>query len=268
MRVIRVFPRRTTWTPRDELAFVGDPPLFRPENMPVKVSVTFTWDIAEGERLQKAWSDYYSDTQIGGPAFGDQGNEFIPGMFIKPGVVFTSRGCIRHCPWCVVPRREGKTRELDIKQGWIIQDNNFLSCSRGHIERVFAMLRKQKKSAVFSGGLDARLLKQWHIELFKTIKIKELWFACDDQKSLEYLKKASELLFDFPINKKRCYCMIGYNETLHMAASRLKSVYKMGFLPFSQLYQPAEKRAYEKEWRELNRRWSRPAIYRSKNFGG
>jgi hypothetical protein len=25
--MIRVFPRRTKWTPTDELAFVGDPPL-------------------------------------------------------------------------------------------------------------------------------------------------------------------------------------------------------------------------------------------------
>ncbi len=49
--MIRVFPRKTAWTPTDELAFVGDPPLFRPPEQPVMVSVTFTWDIPEGERL-------------------------------------------------------------------------------------------------------------------------------------------------------------------------------------------------------------------------
>ncbi len=41
--MIRVFPRKTKWTPDDELAFVGDPPLFRsPDNEAVYVSVTFS----------------------------------------------------------------------------------------------------------------------------------------------------------------------------------------------------------------------------------
>ena len=70
--MIRVFPQRTSQTPSDELAFVGDPPLFQPsEEMPVRVSVAFTWDRAEGERLRQAWAQHYSDVQIGGPAFGD-----------------------------------------------------------------------------------------------------------------------------------------------------------------------------------------------------
>lgn len=64
--MIRVFPRKTNWTPTDDLAFVGNTPLFRPEDQPVRVSVVFTWDIPEGERLVRAWSDYYSDVKIGG----------------------------------------------------------------------------------------------------------------------------------------------------------------------------------------------------------
>ena len=52
--MIRVFPRRTKWTPDDELAFVGDPPLFRPKERVVNISVTFTWDLPEANRLQRA----------------------------------------------------------------------------------------------------------------------------------------------------------------------------------------------------------------------
>jgi len=55
MKAIRVFPRRTKWTPADDLAFVGDPPLpgFRPADpqTPVRVSVAFTWDLDEANRL-------------------------------------------------------------------------------------------------------------------------------------------------------------------------------------------------------------------------
>lgn len=262
--MIRVFPRKTAWTPDDELAFIGNPPLFRPDDQPVKVSVCFTWDIPEGQRLKRAWSDYYSSVELGGPAFSDPGNGFTPGQFIKKGVTITSRGCVRNCPWCVVPEREGKIRELAIYQGTIIQDNNLLACSRMHIESVFNMLQSQNKAAIFSGGLDARLLKQWHVDWFKAIKIKELWFACDTAKDFEALTKANELLSDFPTNKKRCYVMIGYQENIINAEARLKGVYELGFLPFSQLYQPKEgKLEYLKEWRDLNRKWSRPAIYRA-----
>ncbi len=131
--MIRVFPRRTKWTPTDELAFVGDPPMFRPPEQPVRVSAVFTWDIPEAIRLKWAWSSYYSDVQIGGPAFDDPGGEFIPGRFIKHGVTITSRGCPNRCPWCYVPGREGLIKEFPIVSGWIIQDNNILACRRPHI---------------------------------------------------------------------------------------------------------------------------------------
>lgn len=53
--MIRVFPRRTKWTPTDDLSYIGYPPLFRPPEMPVRISVTFTWDIPLAQKLYMAW---------------------------------------------------------------------------------------------------------------------------------------------------------------------------------------------------------------------
>jgi hypothetical protein len=262
--MIRVFPRATKWTPDDELVFVGNPPLFRPHNQPVYISVTFTWDIPEAERLWRNWSQYYAPVWVGGPAFNDPGGEFDPGIFIKKGITITSRGCCWKCPWCFVPKREGEIRELEIKEGWIIQDNNLLACSKYHIESVFQMLSKQKHPIEFSGGLDGHFLSTWHIDWFKKLKIGQLWFACDHSESFKRLEKISDLISDFPEKKKRCYVMIGFdNETIFEAEKRLEKVYSMGFLPFSQLYQGEEKQEYPKEWQKLNRKWSRPAAYRN-----
>lgn len=93
--MIRVFPYRNKWTPDDELVFIGDPPLFRPEDrtIPVRISVTFTWHRPEAERIKIAWSQFYEDVQIGGPAYNDPGHEFVPGRFLKAGCTITSRGC-------------------------------------------------------------------------------------------------------------------------------------------------------------------------------
>lgn len=261
--MIRVFPRQTNWIPTDELAFVGDPPLFRPPQQPVRISVIFTWDIPEGERLSRAWGAYYKDVEVSGPAFNAPANEFIPGRFIKQGVTITSRGCNRRCPWCYVPKREGKIREIRIRPGWIIEDNNLLACSREHIERVFDMFREQKRAIYFNGGLDSRLLKKWHKELLDSIKIGEVWFACDSLPRLNPLEKVAEMLEGIPIKKKRCYVLIGFNgESLTQAEQRLEKVYSLDFLPFAQLYQNQSKKKYPKDWRDLARKWSRPALYR------
>jgi hypothetical protein len=58
----------------------------------------------------------------------------------------------------------------------------------------------------------------------------------------------------------RCYTMIGWNgETLLQAERRLETVLKLGFLPFTQLYQPEERKTYPEEWRKLMKKWARPA---------
>lgn len=267
--MIRVFPdtkKRNKWLPTDKLAFRGDPPLWRPQDRatPVCVSVAFTWDRAEGERLADSWSRYYDNVKLGGPAFDDEGGEFVPGRFIKQGVTITSRGCPKSCPWCFVPKREGKVRELKIQDGYIVQDNNLLACSLKHIEAVMDMLREQPKAAIFSGGLDAKLFTKAHRDMLLTIRFKELWFACDSRAGLDALRNAAALLAGVKENKKRCYVMIGFNgETLGDAERRLQEVYRMGFLPFCQLYQREDRIDWPKEWRELRRKWSRPAAYRS-----
>lgn len=262
--LLRVFPRKTKWTPTDGLAFVGDPPLMRPDADEVHVSATFTWDIPEAKRLQRAWSQYYPNVRLGGPALGDPGGAFCPGRYIKEGVVFTSRGCRFRCAWCFVPEREGLIRELPITHGWIVQDNNLLACSRPHIEAVFEMLRGQRHRAVFSGGWDIRLLRPWHVDLLKSIRLGEVWVACDSADRLPLLVRASEILAGIPTRKRRCYALVGFgDDTLEDAETRLSTIYGLGFLPFAQLYRAETPREWPAPWRALARKWSRPAAYRS-----
>lgn len=262
--MIRVFPYANKWTPTDELAFVGEPPLFKPCDRwtPVMVSVTFTWHKPEAERIAKSWAQHYHTVKVGGPAYDDPGGEFTPGLFLKEGCTITSRGCPKKCGWCVVPKREGAARELVIQPGWIVQDNNLLATSEKHIRSVFEMLKQQGRRIYFNGGLDKHFLKPWHRELFDSIPIGELWFACDTIFDLPALQKAASIVEGIPIRKRRCYTMIGYNgETLLDAERRLNRVFELGFLPFCQLYQAEERKYYSTEWKRLCRKWARPAAY-------
>ena len=82
---------------------------------------------------------------VGGPAFGAGGRIFKPGLYVKHGVTFTSRGCPNKCRFCLVPALEGKIQVLPIRSGNIVQDNNLLACPQGHLNQVFKMLKTQKK---------------------------------------------------------------------------------------------------------------------------
>ncbi len=260
---IRVFPRETSYSPNDPLAFFGGPPLFALPDYPVYVSVLFTWDIARGKDLASQWSTVSGRVFLGGPALGSPALDFESGLFTRGGVTITSRGCPKHCPFCLVHEREGGLQELPICPGHIVNDNNLLACSRSHIESVFDMLAHEK-GICFKGGLDADYLERWHVDAFGALSIQEFWFACDSQAAIITITRVAEMMKHFPQRKKRCYVLIGRNETITEARNRCQSVFDLGFLPFAQLFKPVEPIEYSDEWKQLQRHWSRPAIYRSR----
>jgi len=264
-RIIRVFPRKTSMTPNDPYAFVGDPPLWRPEADMVYVSVAFTWDIEEGRRLQGAWAQYYPAVLIGGPAMGDRPDGFAPGFYIKHGVTITSRGCDNNCSWCLVPEREGELYTIPIMPGYIVQDNNLLQCPASHRQAVFQMLSSQRKAASFPGGLDARLVTDEVADELRGLRIHQVFLAADTEGILRPLAKAIKKLSFLPRQKLRCYVLIAYDdEMIGQAEARLRRIWELGAMPFAQLYQPPDRYIdYSHEWKMLARTWSRPAAMKA-----
>ncbi len=260
LKVIRVFPRRTKATPADDLAYVGPPDLFATADQ-VQISVSFTWDIPEAERLAKAWA-HVAPVEVGGPAYNAQGSEFEPGRFLKPGYVITSRGCPNRCWFCSVWKRETGIKELAIKDGWIIQDDNLLACSEQHIRAVFDMLGRQGKRPVFSGGLEARLLESWHVDLLHAARPAKMFFAYDTPDDYEPLIRAVGLLQAAGFKRWHIYCyvLIGWpQDTWQAAEKRLSDVVRLGITPFAMLYRDKQGRT-DPTWRKLARAWMRPAL--------
>jgi hypothetical protein len=248
-------------TPTDDMAFVGDPPLWRPEADEVHVSVTFTWDVDEAQRLRAAWAQYYPVARIGGPAWDSPAHDFEPGRYVRPGVTITSRGCNRRCPWCLVPGREGRMRLLPIREGHIVLDNNLLQTGREHMAQVFAMLQAQPERVNLCGGLDARLVDEWVADQIRTLRIDQLFLAADTDAAIPALHAAVRHLSFVPRHDLRCYVLIGRDGDMERDCRRLEAVWEAGCTPFAQLFQPLDRYIdYSPAWRDFARRWSRPAM--------
>jgi hypothetical protein len=264
LRIIRVFPRRTNATPDDDLVFTGPPPKSPPDADEVHVSVAFTYDLHKAETLAERWQKTGLPVRMGGPAFCEPGGDFTPGLYLKQGYVITSRGCNNACWFCSVPAREGRLRELPVTSGWKVLDDNLLACSESHIRAVFAMLKDQPEKPVFTGGLEAKLLKPWHIDLLRESKARRFYCAYDTHDDYEPLVLAGRLLRGGGItrasHRARCYVLIGYpGDTMDRAEKRLRDTWAAGFFPYAMLYRD-ETGAVQEDWRKFQRLWARPQI--------
>jgi len=131
------------------------------------ISCVFSWqlDKAYMRAIFLQSSGYH--VKIGGPAIVNNPAMFTefdrsgsPDALLRhnPNATFTSRGCIRHCSFCAVPKIEGDLVELkDWKVKPIICDNNLLACSDAHFDKVIDRLLANKITGIdFNQGLDAR----------------------------------------------------------------------------------------------------------------
>ena len=263
MKILRVFPRRTAATPEDDLVRVGYPDLFPPECDEIRVSVTFTYDLPKAEKMAEAWG-HIAPVKIGGPALDDPGGDFIPGRYLKPGYVITSRGCPNRCWFCMAAKREGDIRELPIMDGWNVLDNNLLACSRDHISDVFSMLYQQQRRPEFTGGLEAARLTLDVAKRLGGVYPKRIYFAYDTPNDREPLIEASKLLWSVGFKPSShivsAYVLIGYpHDTFSAAETRLRFVLSLDVLPFAMLYRD-EAGKVDQKWRRFQREWCRPAI--------
>lgn len=261
--MLRVFPRKTSATPDDAEVRFG-PPSLCDEADEIHVSCTFTWDKPVAERLAEAWRVVTPNVKIGGVAYGDPGGEFTPGLYLKKGHVITSRGCPNKCWFCDVPKREGMIRELEIHEGYILQDSNILATSKAHQRAVFEMLARQPERPKFTGGLEAALLNDWHCEWLAKLRPSTMWFAYDTPNDYEPLRQAGKLLSKHGAIKGRnamCYVLIGYKgDTIDKAERRLNATIDAGFMPQAMLYN----RLDDKMWRRFQREWANRIIVGSK----
>ena len=165
------------------------------------------------------------------------------------------------------PKLEGKLKKLDtIPVGNVIQDNNFLQADRKHKDKVFEMLKTQK-GICFKGGLEPDLIDDHFVEGIRSLRIKELWLACDTDSRFPLFEEGCKKLAKAGFDRNHIYCyVLSYGKDMEADNERAEKVFKTGAMPFMQLYRDFSetKTEYSKEWNDFARSWQRPAIIKAK----
>jgi hypothetical protein len=218
------------------------------------ISAVFSWNAQKAYSLCIYYRQLGYKVRCGGQAVWQN-----PGMFTEfdtsgevdalthhnPAAAFTSRGCIRHCTFCLVPKLEGSLIELD---DWpirpILCDNNLLATSTAHFDKVIDRLIENQIAGIdFNQGLDARILTDHHAVRFAELPRDTIIRLAWDNTATERLYLAAfERLISAGIKPAqiRTYVLIGYKDTPEDARYRLEKVRGLGALPNPMRYQPLD----------------------------
>lgn len=160
----------------------------------------------------------------------------------QPAVGFLTRGCIRNCPWCIVPKKEGVLREVDDiervaagRKEVVLLDNNFLAADKEFVREQLEKAARLKIRIDFNQGLDARLVTPENARLLAACKwIKYIRFSCDTVMMIEPIRRAVSLIRETGCKREIfCYMLV---QDVKEAEQRLHALVDLGVTPFAQPY--------------------------------
>jgi len=165
---------------------------------------------------------------------------------------FITRGCPNKCPFCIVPIKEGKTRQVanleDLLQNGrkklILLDDNILSHPKA--ARFLEEMARRDLRVNFTQTLDIRLLKKETWQLVRRIRCSNTkftrtvyYFSLNDTRHLDRVRRKYEQLDFSPKDNVEFICMYGYNTTLAEDVERFHFLRSLpGAYVFVQRYQP------------------------------
>lgn len=195
--------------------------------------------------------------RIGGSGYDLQMKLPAEIQVIKPRINlgFTTRGCSRKCPFCIVPQKEGSFHVVgDLLDLWdfkscdiTLLDNNIL-VDVDHFKLVCEQARAEGLQIDFNQGLDHRLLTPEVVHELKTVRCKEYRFAFDNPNDLDTVEHALDLLSKGGINQSFWYILVGYNTMFDQDLMRLNFLRAQKQAVFVQRYKETRGNLLVAQW--------------------
>lgn len=215
-----------------------------------------------------------------GPNLPDEIEHIMPDYSLYPqfqaSLGFITRGCIRSCPWCVVPGKEGQIRahaELEefLRPGCrdvVLMDNNILAHDHGIMQLEKSIARKLRIDC--NQGLDARLIASddalAHL-LSRVHWIRAIRLACDHKSQMESVERSVASIRKHGGKKYTFFCYVLVKDVSD-ALDRVEFLRKIGVAPFAQPFRElGSSRIPARPLRDFARWVNHKAIFNSVPWG-
>lgn len=263
----------------------------------VYISTLFTWQRRQVEELAAQFRPY-ADVVIGGPGVLPSLTHLPSEVDLMPndyelfgidfGIGYSSRGCIRHCKFCPVPKIEGGMREASAigdlinprSNRLLLLDNNFFASDwRPKVVEI----RRRGLHVCWPQGLDIRLLDREQAAVLAELHAgRQLWnqrftrrgglhFAWDNPAtaaSTAEVRSGVKALFDvgFSPNDLTFYVLIGYGSTIDEEVSRLDQLHELGIQPKVMVYRDEGEKDHRDPVRMNIQHWNDGHAWRTVPF--
>lgn len=168
-------------------------------------------------------------------------------------ILFTSRGCIRNCPYCVVPKLEGKIRTVmnDLEchiypdhKRIILWDNNFFASPNW--KKILQNLEDIGLPVDFNQGIDARLIDDEKACMIADLRTSLIRTAFDNLHEKEAIVNAVKFFSQSGIRRRKIFIYTLYNFYSEKYPSdipstffeRIKQIAELGCVSYPMRYEP------------------------------
>jgi len=186
---------------------------------------------------------------------------------------YTTRGCIRKCPFCIVPEKEGKIKEWQHPSEFhdlrfdtcMIMDNNLFAAPEHWQENVFQWFIENKIKMLSPQGWDIRLLTDERAKYLKAVRhAGKIHFAWDNIKDEQKVITGIDTLINAGFTKAShmisFYVLSGFNTSFEEDVYRAQKLKDVGIQAFVMPYKVTP------EIRALARWANRPELFWSCSF--
>lgn len=249
-----------------------------PDPDEIYASVVFDWNRHKADGLKLFYPNARVDVGGSGVSLSkrlpDDVNLMMPDYSVYPDcdydLGFTTRGCVRNCHFCVVPRKEGRFRVVQHPSEFhdpshksiMLLDNNILADKDWFFEITDWILSKELK-VDFNQGLDLRLMDRDIARRIRELRCMATWkFAFDSLDYRDDVVRGIRMLQDAGVkvrNSSLTYVYLDSDEDFDSAFERLSILRELDAMPYVMLNRNAR---ITPRMRAL-KRWTRPQIFYS-----
>lgn len=186
---------------------------------------------------------------------------------------FLTRGCPNKCPWCVVPKKEGKIIPymdvdeiaIDGRNKLVLMDNNILAAGDYAKEQLQKIIKRGYK-VDFNQAIDARLVTEDFARLLAQVKwlYNRIRFGCDTTPQINDCERAMSMINSYGYkgeyflytmlndNFSECYTrlMYWYHRNHRCREEHLPNIY-----PYAQPYRDPLRKNTPPSWQLDMSRW-------------